>query len=153
MLRARDIMATDVFILDFGASIEEAAWAFSRQNLGGAPVRDADGRIVGFLSRRDVVNPAWADWVPRKKATVGDIMTPNLLSIAADTSALHVARGMVEKGIHHVIVLDEDQHVVGMISSLDIVKAVARGLQFDETPAATQVTAVRISDAANSPGR
>jgi CBS domain-containing protein len=151
MLTARDIMTTDVFILDLDASVEEAAWAFSRQNIGGAPVRTPDGRIAGFLSRGDLVNPAWADWVRPDKATVGDIMTPNLLAVPADAPAMNVARGMVERGIHHVVVIDGDQRVMGMISSLDVVKALALGRPFEEHPTAGEAPPIHAPAEAGTP--
>jgi CBS domain-containing protein len=116
------------------ASVEEAAWALSRRNIGGAPVKDSYGRIAGFLSRGDLVNPSWNDWVNPKKGTVGDIMTPVLLALSPDTSAMEAVDGMAAREIHHLVVVDSDHFVVGMVSSLDVVKALSRGLRFDEPP-------------------
>src|SRR5688572_31545851 len=118
MLRVRDIMTTEVFVLEAGASVEEAAWALARRNIGGAPVKDAEGRIAGFLSTGDLANPSWSDWVDPEKATVEDIMTPTLLAVAPEWPALQVVKGMADKGIHHVVVVDANRFVVGMVSSL-----------------------------------
>jgi CBS domain-containing protein len=125
MLRIADIMTRDVFVLDQDASIEEAAWALTRRNIGGAPVRDDRGNLVGFLSRADLVNPSWGDWVSPKRALVGDVMSPRVLTLPHTATVQDAAEGMMELRIHHVMVIDERSQLVGLLSSLDLLRALA----------------------------
>jgi CBS-domain-containing membrane protein len=144
MLKVADIMTRDVFTLDMDTSVEEAAWSLTRRNIGGAPVTDASGRLAGFLSRADLVNPTWSDWVAPKKATVGDVMNPAVLALAADSPALRAAEGMAARHIHHVVVVNDEKRLVGMISSLDVVRALAQGLFLD--PAQSRGPEAEIKD-------
>ena len=130
MLRVRDIMTTDIFTVAADASAEEAAWGLTRRHIGGAPVQDKDGTITGMLSKSDLVNPEPAQWI-RGEATVADLMNPDVLMLYRDDPALAAAVGMVQRDIHRVVVVDENEKMVGIVTSMDIVKAVAAGRSFD----------------------
>lgn len=56
-VRARDIMKRNVFKLEPTASIEEAVTAFSEFQIGGAPVVDRNGKLLGLISASDVARP------------------------------------------------------------------------------------------------
>jgi CBS-domain-containing membrane protein len=129
MLTVRDIMTSDVYTVEADASAEEAAWGFTRRHIGGAPVRDRAGNLIGVLSKGDLVNPEPAQWI-RGEATVGDLMNPDVLAVYRDDPALAAATGMIERSIHRVIVLDEEQKMVGIVTSMDIVKAIVAGKSF-----------------------
>jgi CBS-domain-containing membrane protein len=145
MLTVRDIMTANVFSVEADASAEEAAWGLTRRHIGGAPVKDSRGNVVGVLSKGDLVNPEPAQWI-KGEPTVGDLMNPDVLACYPEDPALAAAAGMVQRNIHRIIVLDEDQKMIGIVTSMDIVKAVAAGRKFavdtdDEYPATTKATA------------
>ena len=129
MLTVGDIMTTNVYTVDADASAEEAAWGFTRRHIGGAPVRDAAGNLIGVLTKGDLVNPEPAQWI-KGEATVGDLMNPDVLAVYRDDPALAAASGMARRGVHRVVVLDEEQKMCGIVTSMDIVKAVAAGKTF-----------------------
>jgi CBS domain-containing protein len=129
MLTVRDIMTPNVFTVEADASAEEAAWGLTRLHVGGAPVRDGQGNLVGVLSKGDLINPEPSQWI-KGEATVGDLMNPDLLALYPDDPALAAAVGMIHRRIHRIIVLDEEQKMIGIVTSMDIVKAVAAGRSF-----------------------
>jgi CBS-domain-containing membrane protein len=129
MLTVRDIMTAPVYTVEADASAEEAAWGLTRRHVGGAPVRDSRGNIVGVLSKGDLVNPEPSQWI-KGAPTVGDLMNPDVLAVYTEDPALAAAAGMAQRNIHRVIVLDEQQKMVGIVSSMDIVRAVVAGRQF-----------------------
>ena len=129
MLTVGDIMTTNVYTVDADASAEEAAWGFTRRHIGGAPVRDAAGNLIGVLTKGDLVNPEPAQWI-KGEATVGDLMNPDVLAVYREDPALAAATGMSERKVHRVVVLDGDQKMCGIVTSMDIVKAVAAGKSF-----------------------
>jgi CBS-domain-containing membrane protein len=133
MLRIRDIMTTDVYVVDADASAEEAAWGFTRRHIGGAPVRDHDGALVGMLTKGDLVNPEPAQWI-RGNATVEDMMNPDVRAVFADDPALTAAIRMATGRIHRLVVLDENHRMAGIVTAFDIAKAVAAGLDFHVPP-------------------
>ena len=145
MLTVRDIMTKNVFTVEADAPAEEAAWGLTRLHLGGAPVRDGRGNVVGVLSKTDLINPEPKQWI-KGEATVADLMNPDVLALYADDPALAAAAGMAQRNVHRVIVLDETQTMIGIVTSMDIVKAVAAGRSFaveqnDDYPAATKAAA------------
>lgn len=59
-LRVQDVMKRDVARLDAGASVAEALELFEELHIGGAPVVDSVGDVVGVLSASDLVQRATA---------------------------------------------------------------------------------------------
>ena len=129
MLKVRDIMTTNVYTVEADASAEEAEWGLTRRHIGGAPVRDQGGVLVGMLTKGDLVNPEPAQWI-RGEATVEDVMNPDVLALRAEDPALLAAIGMAQKKIHRVVVVDANGLMAGIVTAFDIVKAVAAGLDF-----------------------
>jgi CBS-domain-containing membrane protein len=130
MLKIRDIMTANVYTVEADASAEEAAWGLTRRHLGGAPARDAQGNLVGVLSSSDLVNPEPAQWISGE-ATVGDLMNPEVISLYADDPALAAVTEMARRNIHRIVVLDEESKLAGIVTPMDVVRAVARGASFD----------------------
>ena len=130
ILLIRDIMTPRLFTLEAGASAEEAAWALTRRHISGAPARDAEGNLVGMLSKSDLVDPEPAQWI-KKEATVGDLMNPDVVTLYADDPAMLAAAEMTNRNIHRIVVLDADSQPVGIVTALDVVKALYRGAQID----------------------
>jgi CBS-domain-containing membrane protein len=102
MLRVKDIMTTSVYTVEAQASAQEAAWGLTRRHIGGAPVCDDTGRLVGVLSKGDLVNPEPAQWI-HGEATVEDVIYPDVLALRADDPARSAAVGMVQRKIHRVV--------------------------------------------------
>jgi len=135
MLKVSDIMTREVYTVESDASAEEAAWGLTRRHIGGAPVRDHNGGLVGMLTKGDLVNPEPAQWI-RGEATVEDVMNPDVLALYAEDPAVTAAIGMAQRKIHRVVVIDADGRMAGIVTAFDIVKAVAAGLDFSVPPAA-----------------
>jgi CBS domain-containing protein len=57
--------------------------------------------------------------------TVGEVMTPHAVSISADTPLPEAARIMHDKKIHRLPVVDANNHLIGIITESDIIRAIA----------------------------
>jgi CBS domain-containing protein len=89
----------------------------------GAPVLDAEGRPVGFVSLRDLTEaPAGARVASRMGAPVELVQQHATIREAAER--------MAESSRHHLVVVDAQGLAVGVIGSLDVV----RGLIGRPTP-------------------
>jgi len=130
MLTIRDIMTTNVYTVDVDASAEEAAWGLTRRHIGGAPARDATGTLVGVISKSDLLDPEPAQWI-KGEATVGDLMNPDVVSLYADDPAMAAVNEMAKRHIHRIVVLDKESQPAGIVTPMDVVRALARGEQFD----------------------
>ena len=56
---------------------------------------------------------------------VSQVMSPAIVSVGPRATLAEVARTMVSENIHRVLVLDETQHLLGIISSFDFVRLFA----------------------------
>jgi CBS-domain-containing membrane protein len=132
MLRIKDIMSTNVYAVDANASALEAAWGLTRRHIGGAPARDEEGNLVGVISKSDLVDPEPTQWI-RGEATVGDLMNPDVVSLYADDPAMAAVTEMANRHIHRIVVLDENSKLAGVVTPMDVVRALAQGARFDLT--------------------
>jgi CBS-domain-containing membrane protein len=53
-------------------------------------------------------------------------MTPVVFSVTPDTPAPEVVRQMLDWNVHHLFVIDNSQVLVGVISTLDVLKHLHR---------------------------
>jgi CBS domain-containing membrane protein len=145
-LTAADLMSRDVVVIPRHLSLRTAAQLLSHARVGGAPVVDSRGRCVGVLSATDFLHRAKDDdtvLCPRASAcvcadwqmveldllppdAVAAYMTPDPVTAPATTSVRDLARMMLDAHIHRVIIVDEYQRPVGIVSSTDVLAAVAR---------------------------
>jgi acetoin utilization protein AcuB len=138
MLRVKDIMTKKVYTVEFDASAEEAAWGLTRRQIGSAPVKNRDGELVGMLTEGDLVDPAPHQWI-KKEATVGDLMDPEVIAVYEDDAALAAVHELASRNQHRLVVLNAENKLVGIVSTMDVVRALDQGLSFS------------VSDVAGSP--
>src|SRR5438552_15929294 len=123
-------MSTRVSTVAATASAAEAAWGLTRRHIGGPPAEDGDGYLVGVLSSSDLINPEPAQWI-RGEATVGDLMNPDVISLYADDPAMAAVNEMAKRDIHRIVVLNEESTLAGIVTPMDVVRALARGARVD----------------------
>lgn len=126
MLKIADIMTRHVFTLHASCRAEQAALELSLRGYTGAPVRDDRGRLVGILSRSDLMDPERHEGALEGKQ-VQDLMTPAMFTLHPGAPVIQAIRLMVREGIHRVIVMDERREMVGIITSSDVLNALACG--------------------------
>lgn len=122
MTRAVKTVARDVNML-------ELSEMFERDDFNSYPVEE-DGQIVGIITKFDILKcfaftptqmvPHYADLMNR---TVGDVMTPEFIYVRPDTRLTRVLQLMVEHRIRSILVLDNTQRLVGIISREDVIAA------------------------------
>ena len=92
-----------------------------------APVVDEAGVALGLVSLRNLARA-------KRDEPVSKHMTTPPASITADTSIEQAGREMGQLSYHHLVVVDEDERVVGFVSSLDVVRGLV-GLPASHPPA------------------
>lgn len=142
MLKVRDVMSRDLVAFDPETGLLDAIEVLAERHIGGAPVLVGE-RIVGVLSSSDILefvasNPAaladYGDTTPGGSSeewsalaghTVGEAMSGGpACTLAPDNTVQQAAELMRTSGIHRVFVVDRER-VVGVVSSLDITRALA----------------------------
>jgi len=118
---ASDIMTRKVHTIHPGASAQEAARLLSQEHISGAPVVDANGRVIGIVTEADIISK-----VDREGLCVADIMSHDVIAVGEETAVSEIAMLFAERNIKRVPVLHNGK-LVGIVSRADIVHAVAQG--------------------------
>lgn len=127
-------------------TVEAAAYLFLEEGMSGAPVVDAEGFAIGVISKTDILRE-WSDergngevelaepdvalepgfHVERlARSTVKDIMNPVVLSLPESAPISKAAALMAYEGVHRLPLTGLDGRVTGLVSSLDILRWLAR---------------------------
>jgi CBS domain-containing protein len=146
MIRAGDIMTRKVISVSEDTGIEDLCGLLYEARITGAPVVDSGGKLVGIVSKDDIVGAYFRDRggdeaegmqhlleigrdanaagsPARGGQTVADIMTREVITAREDTPVPELCDLMVTKGIHRVPVVREGA-VVGIVSAINVLEAV-----------------------------
>ncbi len=118
---ASDIMTRKVATIRPEAGAQEAAQLLDEKRISGAPVVDADSKIIGIITEADIISK-----VNRDGLCVADIMSHDVIAISEETPVSEIAALLTERKIKRVPVV-RDGKLVGIVSRADIVHAVAQG--------------------------
>jgi CBS-domain-containing membrane protein len=147
----RDVMSTPVWTMAPDEKVEHAADVLAERRVGGLPVVDAAGRLLGMLRDNDLIASEARVHVPTfinflglgvpfpgemkhleaelKKvsgATVGEIMDTGVATVTPDATIEDVASILHETGVNSIPVVDADKKVVGVVARFDLVRFIAR---------------------------
>lgn len=118
-----DIMATDLVTFTPDTIIHKAIQILLARHLSGAPVIDETGELVGMLSKKDCLKVVlsssyYQDW----GGTVGDYMSPDVITIDADTDLVSAAEFFLDSTFRRFPVIRNGE-LVGQISRHDVLKS------------------------------
>ncbi len=108
----REIMNPELFSVTSDAKAESVLDAILELGITAVPVLDEHRRPIGVTSIRDLV----------RKDKVSHISTP-ALAVSMNALIEDASRMMVDKNTHHLVVVGSDGCAVGMVSSLDLLRA------------------------------
>jgi CBS domain-containing protein len=149
-LKAKDIMTKEVVTLNKEMGVKEVAQLLLEKDIGGAPVINEEGQVVGIVTEGDLIMEdvklhfptfihllsgiiyleSLKNFEEKLRKAVGvkveDIMTKKVFTVDEEATLEDIATLMVEKGISRVPVLRQDR-LVGIVTRRDIVKFLAKG--------------------------
>ncbi len=148
-LTAKDIMHGNVLTVDPEMSVQDVMQLFIDRQITGAPVVEAGGKIVGVVSQTDLMRyqqrggdagrvPSYylqangevmvshLQREPAPQGRVQDIMTPAAFMTEETTAVQEVARFMLHRHVHRILVTRKGS-LVGIITSMDLLRALLRG--------------------------
>jgi predicted transcriptional regulator len=118
-------MARRLITLSPDMEINRAVTVLLDNNISGAPVTDAAGRLVGLLSMKDCLAAALKDtYYQEWGATVGAYMSKEVETLDADLDIVQAAEKFVSSNYRRFPVMREGR-LVGQISRTDVLKALA----------------------------
>lgn len=143
MLRVADIMTREVFTVRASEPVEEVAWALATRSIRGAPVVGDGGELVGTLTKNALARHAHhapGGTVPAILAE--DLMAPEIAFLREDDAAVEAVRVLADGAHPQAVVVDLDGAVVGIVTPMDVLKALVHGDRFVDVDAdAPEITA------------
>jgi acetoin utilization protein AcuB len=83
-------------------------------------VLDKDKNVVGIISEKDMIY-AESLGIKKRDLKAWQVCSKNIIRISPEDSIIGAARLMVDKKVHHVLIMTGD-YVEGVISTLDVLK-------------------------------
>jgi CBS domain-containing protein len=124
-----DLMASDPIVVADELPVAKVAEVLVDYDVGGLPVVDPKGRLVGVISQTDLLG-LWAS----ARTSYGshallarDVMSQPVVTIRGSASLREAAQLMRERSVARLVVTGDDTDVaLGVISDSDLVRALAR---------------------------
>lgn len=124
-MNIQDIMSKPTATCRPNDTLETAARLMWDHDCGAIPVVDADQRIVGIITDRDICMASYTQGSALHLLPVSDTMAKQVYSCHAE-DPLDVAEGLMsDKQIRRLPVVDDDRRPVGMLSINDIARYAA----------------------------
>ncbi|MGB8400092.1 CBS domain-containing protein [Bradyrhizobium sp.] len=136
-MKVKDIMHKGTTCVEPGASVREIAKRMRDSDVGAIPI-EADGRLVGIVTDRDITCRALADSDNPAKMTAKDVMTKDVLCCSPDDDIKVAIETMEAKQIRRLPVTDSHKTVIGMLSLGDISHMVSKELSGEVLRAVSQ---------------
>lgn len=116
--QARELMSVPPITVPIRTTVGQALELMRGRGVSHLPVLE-DDKMVGLVSDRDLLSVGDPGvWLDR-------VMTTEVMTAAPEAPISTVARWLVRAAVHCVPVVDQDRQVVGMLTSLDILGALA----------------------------
>ena len=145
-MKVKEIMAKDVTSIKSSDNAKEALMLLFKMQISGLPVIDAQGKLVGMFTEKDILSqilPSYLEKVGRfvyeenpksiknrfqdlTNLPVSQLMRRGVITINEEASLCEVARLMLTQKVRRTPVLDKEKRVVGIVAREDIVKAYAK---------------------------
>jgi CBS domain-containing protein len=122
MLKARDIMNTNVVSVKKDTPIFEAVKLLVEHNISGLPVAEDDMTLVGILSEKDVVDLFYQNKRVENK-TVNDYMTEPAVHFEENSALMNIC-DFLRKNIFRMVPVTSDGKLIGIISIKDVLDSV-----------------------------
>jgi IMP dehydrogenase len=116
--RAQGFMVDNPYTIAHDASIEQAEALMNQHDVGGLVVINGDHRLVGLVTRRDIL------LAPEELKTVGEVMTPadRVVSVGPSVTSSEARNILYQHRVEKLPVVNQEGNVLGLITSRDVVK-------------------------------
>lgn len=119
-LLLKTIASSDVLQLTSQATMLQAAALMSQERVSSIVVTSADGHALGIVTEHDVVRAVHKN--TDRQSSITALMSTPLLSVPQDISIEDAYQLTEQQQVHHLVLLDDDGHAVGIVSDTDFLR-------------------------------
>jgi len=117
-VRVRDYMVLEVEHLPATTTVGEAIRRVTRSRHHGLPVTDPAGKLVGFVSTKELLRH-----VSERERPLAEIIRPGTYTATPETALDDAARIMFRFGLRDLPIIDDRGRLCGILSNLDVVRS------------------------------
>ncbi len=143
-LCVKDVMSHNPISIGAGDSVRELARILDSNEISGVPVVDGQDRLIGIVSKTDLLHrllegplgsrpgtsfeqmaeglATGTDFDLSSLGTVEEFMSTDVISAVPGQPVSDAAHKMAGNGVHRVVVVDEGNHPIGMVTALDVLR-------------------------------
>lgn len=115
-----DIMSRAAVTSRADSSVESLIALMTQHHVGCIPIVDEQDRPTGIVTKLDLI-----ECRGEPRTTAREIMMPHAMTVNADDTVARAASLMSAEQIHHLLVVDSNRALVGVVSTFDITRWIA----------------------------
>jgi acetoin utilization protein AcuB len=123
VLRAEQIMSSNVVTLSSSDRLKEARHIFENRRFRHVPIVSNTGKLVGILSDRDLLKNLNQQGI-EKPLSIEDVMVKSVLTARPETEIRMIAKIMFDERIGALPIVDSDEKLVGILTRSDILRTI-----------------------------
>lgn len=120
MIKTQEYMSQPVITADKDASVLEIVKLMNKHNIGSIVLLDGK-KLAGIITERDVLQRVIGKNENAGDVTAGDAMTAEVHTVNEDASVMEISGLMKEHTMRRIVVIDENDEPVGIITSRDLI--------------------------------
>jgi|SRR6478672_5426797 CBS domain-containing protein len=121
-LTISDILRKKLESIEETTSVQEAAKKMKDKNVSSLVVVDMNGKPQGLVTERDLVRKVCINDVHTSTVTNKEIMSAPLITIKSTSSPSLAADMMLKNNVRHLLVIDNVNKLIGIITPLDFTR-------------------------------
>lgn len=118
-----DKKGSDIFTIAPDAALGAMAEEMNQRRIGSLLVMDNDHNMLGIVTERDFLRNVTRLKDKWEHVLIKDVMTTDLITTTMDETLTQVMEKMSDNHIRHIPVLSDDGKVAGLLSVVDIIRA------------------------------
>ena len=121
LMHVNEVMSTILVTASEKASILDIYNLITNSNVGSIVIVGDEGKPIGIVTKRDIVKFI-ASKPSSLEISVGDIMTTPVIAIGPSELLTTAIMRMYLKGVKKLVVLDDMENFIGIITQTDIIR-------------------------------
>jgi CBS domain-containing protein len=125
-MRVEQLMSRNLYTCDAGDVLTRVAQLMWEHDCGCVPIVDADNKLVGVITDRDVAMAAYTQGKPLAEIRVGDVMTKQVQTCRPEDDVALAQKSMRDHQLRRLPVTDSTGSLLGLLSLNDLALQASR---------------------------
>ena len=125
-MQIKDVMSHPPVTCQISSTLDHAARLMWEYDCGVVPVVDAEGRLAGMITDRDICMAAYTQGQPLAAISIATAMAKHVVASHAGEPIEQVEQLMRDNQIRRLPIVDHDGRPIGIVSMNDLARFAAR---------------------------